>query len=275
MQHPRLRRAYVPCRFGQLHVRIAEPEAVPVAPPLVCFHQTPSHGGDWDAVLALMSRDRWVIAPDTPGYGQSDAPPEPASVEELAAALSEGLEVLAADVGFALTRYDAMGHHTGSVLAAELARYDGRVRHLVFCSLPAFGDAARQDMLGGIDGMFPPVDGSLARAEQLHAFQSSFADRRLDGAQRQVAMAECLRTGERMDWGYRAVFDYDLIAVLSALPHRALILNSEDDLNAVTGEAAQLLERGIYRELEGCGHGFLAFADEDFADDVRGFLDGH
>lgn len=266
-------RTYVPSPFGQLHVRIARPADPGKARPLLCLHQTPSNSADWDALMVRMGRDRWVIAPDTPGYGQSDPPPAAAPLEQLCAAIVTGLEAIAAQEGIVLGEYDAIGHHTGSALAAELALHDTRLKRIVFCSLPAFDTLARRELLEQVDSMFAAVDGTLARAQQLLAFQDLFADRRLDGQQRQIAMAECLRLGNRMDWAYRSVFGYDLVATLRELTNQCLVLNSEDDLAGVTRDAFGHLANARYRELRGCGHGFLAFADESLTRDLKAFLD--
>ncbi|MBT0671017.1 alpha/beta fold hydrolase [Novosphingobium profundi] len=269
----RIRRDYVPCRYGQLHLRISRPEGQVRGRPLLCLHQTPSNGADWTRLSGLMGTDRVVLAPDTPGYGQSDGPEMPATIPELAAAIREGIEHFAAKEAIDLEAYDVIGHHTGSVLATELALHDKRVNRLVLCSLPVFDLPTRQGLLDGVDSMFAPIDGSLARAEQLLAFQSRFADPRLDGEQRQIAMAECLRLGARMDWAYRGVFAYDFAASLLALGQHALVLNCDDDLAEPTRQGVELLGNAGYRELAGWGHGYLALVDAAFVQDIRTFLD--
>ncbi len=74
-----VRRDYAEARFGQVHYRIAEPK-LPTQTPLMCFHLSPSSGRIYGRLLADMGRDRIALAPDTPGFGDSDAPPEPPEI---------------------------------------------------------------------------------------------------------------------------------------------------------------------------------------------------
>ena len=66
-----VRRDYAEARFGQVHYRIAEPK-LPTQTPLMCFHLSPSSGRIYGRLLADMGRDRIALAPDTPGFGDSD-----------------------------------------------------------------------------------------------------------------------------------------------------------------------------------------------------------
>ncbi|MBH0113366.1 alpha/beta fold hydrolase [Novosphingobium sp. YJ-S2-02] len=270
-----LQRLYRPSRFGQLHLRLAGPAKGhgPLAPPVLCLHQTPSNGGDWEALMCHLAHDRWVIAPDMPGYGMSDPPPEPLAIADFVALMRDLVDDLGPAMGIEVQAFDVIGHHTGSVVATQLALDDERVRRLVLCSLPAFDAEMRAQMLAGLDTLFPAPDGSLVLVERLRAFQDAFADTRMSAEQRQVAMAECLRLGARMSWAYRAVFGYDMPAALDRLDREVLVLNARDDLEAVTRTAFVRLRHARLVELTGCGHGFLAFADDEFARLLREHLD--
>ena len=74
---PGVRRAYAEGRFGQIHYRIAEPTTTTDKVPLVCFHLSPNSGRVYALWLAEMAKDRIAVAPDTPGFGESDAPQNP------------------------------------------------------------------------------------------------------------------------------------------------------------------------------------------------------
>ena len=69
--------------YGPLHFRIAEPLEV-LHPPLMCLHSSPNSGRIYEQVLAQLGGDRIVVAPDTPGFGDSEAPPEPVEIEDYA-----------------------------------------------------------------------------------------------------------------------------------------------------------------------------------------------
>ena len=97
-----VRRGYADCRFGQVHYRIVRPEN-PTAVPLMCFHPSPSSRPLYGQFLAEMGRDRIAVAPDTPGFGESDAPLDVPEIADYAAAMAEVLHSL----GF--SEVDVMG----------------------------------------------------------------------------------------------------------------------------------------------------------------------
>jgi pimeloyl-ACP methyl ester carboxylesterase len=97
-----------------LHVTSTPPNAgaPPSKPALVCLPMSPRSGRDFDELAGLLARNRWVHAPDLPGYGGSDAPPAPPSLEDYAAALIEGIYVL--DPLRRNAQVDILGQHTGA-----------------------------------------------------------------------------------------------------------------------------------------------------------------
>jgi pimeloyl-ACP methyl ester carboxylesterase len=111
-------RGYVRCRFGQLHVRRAGRRSA--RPPLLMFHQVPNSGQIFEPVLPLLSADRLVLAPDTPGYGMSDPAPDPQTIGAYADAMGDAIAALK------LGRVDLVGYHTGAAIAAELATRSAR-----------------------------------------------------------------------------------------------------------------------------------------------------
>ena len=74
-----VKRAYVDGRYGQMHYRIAVPPQADTTehPPIIFFHQSPSSGRPFEGLVSEMGRDRIAMAVDTPGFGDSDAPPSP------------------------------------------------------------------------------------------------------------------------------------------------------------------------------------------------------
>ena len=109
-----LRREYVDGPFGQIHVLRA---GVPGQGrrPLVCFHLTPGSGRMYDALLREMGTDRFVLAPDTPGYGASEPPPTVPTIHDYARAMVAVLD------HYDIASVDLLGYHTGSKVAVELA----------------------------------------------------------------------------------------------------------------------------------------------------------
>lgn len=113
----KLRRLYIDCRYGQLHLTAAYPASggFDEAAPLVFLHAEPGSGADFNACAALLGADRSVYAPDLPGSGASDAPPGRATVAVLAAAVGDLIDQLR------LRQVDLVGCGRGALIAFELA----------------------------------------------------------------------------------------------------------------------------------------------------------
>src|SRR3954469_16226470 len=80
---PRLRRAYFECRYGQLHVHNAIPSGggFDELTTLVCLHASSAPGRAFLELSKILGQSRSVYSPDTPGCGESDAPPsQPSAV---------------------------------------------------------------------------------------------------------------------------------------------------------------------------------------------------
>lgn len=90
----KVNRGYVDARFGQVHFRIARPIDDAGKVPLLCFHMSPHSSRVYAGFLAAMGVDRVAVAPDTPGFGESDAPAQPPSVEDYAAAMGDVIDAL-------------------------------------------------------------------------------------------------------------------------------------------------------------------------------------
>jgi len=119
----RYKRAYVDGPFGQMHYHIAAPaKGVSTHAPIVFFHQNPKSGVEYEFLLKEMGKDRIAIAIDTPGYGESDRPPAPPTMEQLSAAMGDALDAMG-DYGKGKKhgKVDVFGFHTGAHIAAELA----------------------------------------------------------------------------------------------------------------------------------------------------------
>lgn len=113
----KLRRMYIDCRHGQLHVTAAYPSSggFDEASPLVFLHAEEGTGADFNRCAALLGIDRSVYAPDLPGSGGSDAPKGRMAVAGLALAVVDLIEQLR------LRRVDLIGCGRGAQVAFELA----------------------------------------------------------------------------------------------------------------------------------------------------------
>jgi pimeloyl-ACP methyl ester carboxylesterase len=83
--------------------------------PVLFFHQTPDSSRAWEPVWDLLSGRHRLIAPDTPGYGDSDPLPETPTMARYGSLLADLLGHL--ECGPAVV----VGHHTGAGIGVELA----------------------------------------------------------------------------------------------------------------------------------------------------------
>ena len=129
-----LRKMYVDCRFGQLHLHTAFPSSggFDELTPLVCVPPLTKSGRVFRPLLKDLGRDRSAYAPDLPGCGESDAPHQPAEVQDQAGAILDLLDSLR------LRQVDVLGYQGGSAAAVELAiARPEQVRRVVLLGVPA------------------------------------------------------------------------------------------------------------------------------------------
>lgn len=126
-------RRYVDVAFGQIH--IAEAGA---GPTVLCLHQTPRSWDEFREVIEILAADFHLVAVDLPGMGASDPIPGIASIEGYADAALAVVDELG------VQQFHVCGHHTGGVVAVELAaRAAKRVISLTLSSTPWVDAPAR------------------------------------------------------------------------------------------------------------------------------------
>ena len=104
-------KAYIDSIFGQLHFQVTGEGR-----PLILCHQSPSSLEMFSkAFQPLASNGFQVIAVDTPGYGQSDAPTREQTIRDYSNCMKDLIEHLS------LQRVSLLGHPTGACIVAELA----------------------------------------------------------------------------------------------------------------------------------------------------------
>jgi pimeloyl-ACP methyl ester carboxylesterase len=261
-----LKRAYGEHANGQMHFRIAQPKAAKHNP-LVCLHMSPSSGRIYDTLLREMGLDRIAIAPDTPGFGESDPPDNPPEIADFARANFSLLDQLG------ITEpVDVMGYHTGSLTAMEMARQQPeRIRRLVLVSAAMFTEKEFAEMK--VEFAPQPLHQDGQHLVDLWQELRLWRDPAQSLEATQWNFAEQLRGGQTAWWGHRAAFNYPREDVLPKLSLPILILNPEDDLYEYTKRAAPLLQNGRVHNLPGWSHGFLDIHTTEVAKLLRNFLD--
>ena len=104
--------------------------------PLLLLHGGSGSWRHWIRNLGPLSLGRMVLAPDLPGLGESDLPPEPWTIGSVGELVGHGLGNLLPP-GAAL---DVMGFSFGALVAGALsARLEGRVGTLILVGASALG----------------------------------------------------------------------------------------------------------------------------------------
>lgn len=253
---PRVRRHYLPGRFGQIHVRIASPPLPQQgkAPPLYCLHQSPKSSLEFEIFMSHAATDRMIVALDYPGYGQSDAPPEEtlASIDTYAEAVWQVADAL----GHA--RLDLFGNHTGGKVATRVTRMRPvHVRAIAMISAAILTDAER----AMFRHMFEPIPLD-ADGTRFTTTWTRIVERAGPGMTLQMCARSFLQTvigGEEYEWGHKAAFDYGtpFEADLAEIGQRITVLNPADDLQVATRRAAGLLRNGEVIECPQWSYGML------------------
>src|SRR5437870_10844169 len=110
-------RAVIPCEAGAMMWRIWGE-----GPPLVLLHGASGSWTHWIRnILPLAARFR-VLVPDMPGFGDSEAPPEPHTADGLADLLAASLDVMLPPP----TRFDLAGFSFGGIIGGLVAAQLGR-----------------------------------------------------------------------------------------------------------------------------------------------------
>jgi pimeloyl-ACP methyl ester carboxylesterase len=259
-------RVFVATRLGRIHAAIAG-NGIPV----LLLHQTPRSWDEYRDVLPLLGRDFRAIAMDTLDFGDSDASPGDPSIELWAQGALALLDALGE------TRAAIVGHHTGAVIAVEMAAVAAdRVSALVLSACP-FVDAARRAKHEGvrvIDEVDTRVDGSHL-AELWMRRQPFYPPGDTDLLQRFIV--DALRAGEMAAEGHRVVNRYRMEDRLGHIRCPTLVIAPTGDphVHPVAPRVSGAIAGSILRELAG---GMVPLPDqmpEAFASLVRDFVMGH
>lgn len=193
------RKGYADSRFGQLHYVETGSGDLPV----LMLHQTPRSADEYRDVLPLVGATTRALAMDTVGFGASARPAEQMSIEQFA----DGVEDLAHSLG--LTELVLVGHHTGGVIAVEVAaRRPELVRGLVLSGTP-YVDASRREQVATsrapIDLVTVTEDGS--HLLELWSRRGAFYPSGHAAVLNRVVL-DALRVIDRVEEGHEAVNRY-------------------------------------------------------------------
>lgn len=218
---PPIRRGYADTAVGQLHY--AECGS---GEPVVLLHQTPRSWDEYRELLPLLGRSHRAIAVDTAGFGNSVRLAEH-SIAAYARSILAFLDALA------LPSVTLVGHHTGGVVAVEVAATaPRRVAGLVLSSTP-FVDAAGREMRR----RRPPIDAVEVDSDGGHVLelwrrrQAYYPPGRPDLLARFVRDALALEPAE-LESGHEAVARYVMEERIGAITCPVLCIGADADPHA-------------------------------------------
>jgi pimeloyl-ACP methyl ester carboxylesterase len=209
-----IRRAFADLPTRQVHYRHLGAGGTP----LIMLHASPGSGKQLERLIAAMGATRRVIAPDTPGNGDSARLPLVApEIADYAAATLEFLDAMGLDT------VDVYGSHTGASIATELAILaPERVRRVVLDGVGLFSAEERAEYLANYaPAITPDLNGAhlnwaflFCRDQYLFWpwFRRDAANSRAAGLPTAQSLhewtLEVLKAIETYHLGYRAAFAY-------------------------------------------------------------------
>jgi pimeloyl-ACP methyl ester carboxylesterase len=203
---------------GQIHYAMAGQ-----GKPVLLLHQTPRSWDEYRDVLPLIGKKYRAIAMDTVGFGDSYKPEKKASIEEYAQGVIGFLDAMSID------RASIIGHHTGGVIAVEVAAsYPERVDRLVLSSTPYVDAEDREQRKTR-----PPIDEVEFKEDGSHLSElwqrrmPFYPKNRPDLLTRFVI--DALKVGERMEEGHRAVSKYKMEDKVHLVKAPTLVLAGTED----------------------------------------------
>lgn len=259
-------RRFVEVPAGTIHCAIAG-----TGRPVLLLHQTPRSWDEYRDVLPLLGRHFHTIAMDTLGFGDSSKPPLGRdSIEhwaEVAMSLADALGI---------GRLSVVGHHTGAVIATEIAAaYPDRIEAAVLSASALVDESfrARHAKPSRVDNVVRKPDGSHL-AELWRIRQPWYPAGDIDLLERFVV--DALKAGPRAAEGHAVVARYVMETRLPLIRCPVLVIAPSADPHAYPA-ARPLAERiagSRYVEVEG---GMVPLPDQmpaRFAELVTEFLQG-
>jgi pimeloyl-ACP methyl ester carboxylesterase len=257
-------RSFISVPAGTIHVAQAGSGR-----PVLLLHQTPRSWDEYRDVVPLLGDRFHAIAMDTIGFGDSSKPEGDDTIEGWAEVAVSVLDSLG------IERASVVGHHTGAVIATEIAAsFPDRVDKLVL-SAPAFVDEEHQRLYGDkppVDEVERKLDGS--HLVELWAMRAPFYPPSIDLLERFIV--DALKAGDRAGGGHVTVARYSAMEErLPLITAPTLIIKpTEDPFSAP--EAEKLAPHLPHARLVDLPGGKIPAPDqlpEEFAALVAEFLD--
>jgi len=255
---------YADTPLGQIHYAEAG-----TGDAVLLLHQTPRSVDEYRDVIPLLGKRFRAIAMDTLGFGNSAKPEETWTIELFASGVLCLLDALG------LERVSLVGHHTGGVVAMEVAAAaPERVAALVLSATPYVDAARRREVAAdrpAIDEVEPTPDGAHLAALWQKRMPFYPADRP-DLLTRFVR--DAMGVLDRVEDGHRAVNTYRMEDRIALVTAPTLVVCGELDEFSLP-DVPRLLGRlagATSRTIAGTGVPAVDHRPDEFAAIVEAFL---
>jgi len=213
-----IRRSYADTPEGQIHYAVAGQ-----GKPLLLLHQTPRSWDEYRDVLPILGLKYHAIAMDTIGFGDSYRLVGDASIEVFARGVIHLMDALS------IRQASIVGHHTGGVVAVEVAAaYPERVEKLILSSTPYVDaeDRERRKTRPPIDEVEEKPDGS--HLTDLWQRRMPFYPKSKPDLLRRFVL-DALKVWDDLEAGHRAVNRYRMEERVPLIKAPTLVLAGTDD----------------------------------------------
>lgn len=220
----------------------------------------------WGWQHAALAGPYRVVVPATRGTGDSDAPPGPYTVGQLAG----DLDAVLTDAGVRSAHVVGVG--LGGMVALHAALHSNRVKNLALVGTPAHGGGFHPDPLWA-----SPNDPGALESSLRVAVSDDFLDAQPDVVSRIVEW-RAAEDAARDAWeaAREAVRSFDRSDRLYEVTNEALVLHGSEDAVCPPAKGKELadgLPRGEFVAVDGVGHLANVEASREVNDRILGFFD--
>jgi pimeloyl-ACP methyl ester carboxylesterase len=258
------KRSFVNFDKGQIHYRYAGSKGEVV----ILLHQTPRSSNEFlDVIPRLATRFR-VFAPDTIGMGDSFSPKTTPTIQTYSDWTFKFMDALN------LSKANLVGHHTGAVIALEMAAsHPERVKRLVLSNCP-YVDREKRKMMKAR----PPIDEFQTKEDGSHLIdlwnrrKAIYPRGRPELLNRFII--DVLKADKLSEVGHRAVALYNMERRIGLVECPVLVLCGSDDQYAFP-DRTKLSSKLRYSKSKIIPGGMVPMPDQmpkEFSDAVGKFI---
>jgi len=264
-----VKRSFVDGLYGQVHLRISTPPSGGVQKkPLLLLHPTPYSSQFFLPFIDDIGKDRVVIAIDTPGYGDSDRPKDPPTMQEYA---QNAIKVL--DALNITDPIDAIGYHTGTLIAVEMSILEpNRIGKMILAGIPVYPPHRLPELY---EKYAKPdkikKDGSHLTSKWNFATQTVDSGMSLEKAQ--AHYADYMQALPESTQAYYSVFSYPGYERLPLIQRPSLFVSINGSLKEETKEAQKLTPGSDLIYLDHVTTGLFDVTYPEMAQIARNYLD--